>query len=1300
MGEDVPGSRGEILIQKKRKKLWIRIFILAACFVALATAYVLAMPAITMEGETYCGKEEHLHTDACYGVSENLICNMEDHTHTDDCYEKILVCDKEEHEHTLICYSDPNADIETTEDWEKTLPENLPDNQAERLTAVAESQLGYKESAKNYIVTDDNEMKGYSRYGAWYEDAYADWSAVFISFCLNYADITEQDIPYSEDCQSWLDSAEGLDRYRHAGDYVPSSGDIVFLDLDSDSRADHMAIISEAAALTDASSVELQVIIGDCDNEVQYKNYKLTDGSILGYIKISDANENSDLNQNEENNSIASNEEDNGAVLYNAIPSETIPAGSEYYHSTNYPSYEYSKYKVHRDGSDQLMPMSSFILVPMKSYAYEWTPDTTDWNASGGYNYEVTYCIDPYHFTSENGGVNYSRESLDSVDEFNDETKDKITAIVQNSYPFITEEEMRERLNAAGITGDFGRSEMMAAAQSSIWFQTIPCECAGNGMPSVLPSKVLNGILPDINDVAIVNEIQKWLLNSAERDSSKEIISIKDAHQNIKNNADGTYDVTVEIKLNHPVKDGDDIEAVLTGADDENNTTSMHLESGADSFSLTLKGLTDSAVNLRLTGVQNDVSKAYFYRGSDHDGSHYQHMVGLSKGSENVDIHYPFYGDDTFVSVKKVWAGGESHPDSVTVYLLIDGVKSDKYLVLSGENNWQGSWEALPAGHKYEVGEIAVPGYTASIESEQVSASSGKWVAADRFKTGDFYLIESGGNLFSVDSSGSLSYVPDGNNIINSTNIDITAEYIWSAEYVQNAGGYKLTANNRDLALEKFNRVKAMGADENALGGDAGRIVKYTNSKLYFEPYGDTAGYACYLQGIPDNGIAAAGLGTAAALDFNIYTWQANEGNGGTEYIITNTPKEIPKTSASVKKIWVGDTEEERPGEITVTLYANNNLYQTVTLKESDNWSYIWENLPAEDENSVAIKYTVKENVPDGYQSSVEEDKTGGFTITNTKIETTSVSVEKRWAGLEDGQAYPQSVQVYLLADGERYGENIELSAENAWKYCWENLPKTDGQGKEIEYSVDEIFVEGFAADIQLAEKSSAQPVSDDSISWRAVDKLTEGKTYLIVADNGALASKSEDSYLLKMLNVDYSISNNTLADNTAMWTAVSSGDGFMFVNNATHTPLSYLWNSAYFRVNFSTRAEDPPVCYTGGNKISAYRSYDGKTYYFTGVRTSKPYLEYGDSSLTETDGTSFIFYELQDGSGGTDIPPGDIHYIITNTAGAFVLAETGGVGTHWFILTGMLFIAAGLIYGFSLVLKSKRRIEKNTHKK
>ena len=52
------------------------------------------------------------------------------------------------------------------------------------LIGVALTQVGYTESERNFTVDDEGNRHGYSRYGAWYGVPYADWSAIFVSFCL------------------------------------------------------------------------------------------------------------------------------------------------------------------------------------------------------------------------------------------------------------------------------------------------------------------------------------------------------------------------------------------------------------------------------------------------------------------------------------------------------------------------------------------------------------------------------------------------------------------------------------------------------------------------------------------------------------------------------------------------------------------------------------------------------------------------------------------------------------------------------------------------------------------------------------------------------------------------------------------------------------------------------------------------------------------------------------------------------------------------------------------------------------
>ena len=67
-----------------RKMRWRRVVMILSCIVVFCTTYALIMPAVTMS-HTACGKEEHVHSDACYDESGALICGKEEHTHTDAC---------------------------------------------------------------------------------------------------------------------------------------------------------------------------------------------------------------------------------------------------------------------------------------------------------------------------------------------------------------------------------------------------------------------------------------------------------------------------------------------------------------------------------------------------------------------------------------------------------------------------------------------------------------------------------------------------------------------------------------------------------------------------------------------------------------------------------------------------------------------------------------------------------------------------------------------------------------------------------------------------------------------------------------------------------------------------------------------------------------------------------------------------------------------------------------------------------------------------------------------------------------
>lgn len=73
----------KLLKDKARLKKWKRITLALSCVVVFCVVYALTLPAITLEGKTICGMEEHTHTEECY-QDDKLICDKEEHQHTED----------------------------------------------------------------------------------------------------------------------------------------------------------------------------------------------------------------------------------------------------------------------------------------------------------------------------------------------------------------------------------------------------------------------------------------------------------------------------------------------------------------------------------------------------------------------------------------------------------------------------------------------------------------------------------------------------------------------------------------------------------------------------------------------------------------------------------------------------------------------------------------------------------------------------------------------------------------------------------------------------------------------------------------------------------------------------------------------------------------------------------------------------------------------------------------------------------------------------------------------------------------
>ena len=227
--------------------------------------------------ELVCGQEEHTHSEACK-PEETVFCGKDAHTHGEACRNENgeLVCGTEEHTHSLACYADPGADVETAELWEQTFAGvTLTGNWRQDTLAIAETQLGYAESTKNYVVAEDGEtVKGYTRYGAWCGEPYGDWNVMFLTFCLHYAGVEGVD----RDCGGWVTS--WADAFEPAQSHTPAVGDLVLFDRDGDGTADRAGLVAQ---ITDSGFAAME---GDAEDAVRLLTYGADDPGILGYINL------------------------------------------------------------------------------------------------------------------------------------------------------------------------------------------------------------------------------------------------------------------------------------------------------------------------------------------------------------------------------------------------------------------------------------------------------------------------------------------------------------------------------------------------------------------------------------------------------------------------------------------------------------------------------------------------------------------------------------------------------------------------------------------------------------------------------------------------------------------------------------------------------------------------------------------------------------------------------------------------------------------------------------------------------
>ena len=251
-----------------------------------------------------CTLEEHIHTSDCYPLEEEVVigpqyhCGYSAHGHTEACYHNdgTMSCTIPEHVHEATCVADDvdlTADVEQPWQWDEDFGEAaLAETRAEALLAVAEAQLGYRESTRNVILVDGL-LKGYTRYGAKFGTPYADWNTLFANFCVSYAGVDEE-FPVDTDAVEWYLELEKQELLQTG---EPQPGDLLFFGLDRRGEPDGELEVTAVGILKErreellSREVRLKTIQGDIADTVDYVTVEESEGILLGYAVLPEPEE-------------------------------------------------------------------------------------------------------------------------------------------------------------------------------------------------------------------------------------------------------------------------------------------------------------------------------------------------------------------------------------------------------------------------------------------------------------------------------------------------------------------------------------------------------------------------------------------------------------------------------------------------------------------------------------------------------------------------------------------------------------------------------------------------------------------------------------------------------------------------------------------------------------------------------------------------------------------------------------------------------------------------------------------------
>ena len=295
----------------------------------------------------------------------------------------------------------------------------------------------------------------------------------------------------------------------------------------------------------------------------------------------------------------------------------------------------------------------TYTLVDATTSGDSWMPDS--FYEYGESNYLVAYCCDA--IINAHREMKYKRINLEDADYYSKENAAHIRTIVENSYPFVSIEEMKDFLIEKGMdenmVNSLTRSDLIASVQWAIWrYSNYHQDTKYHGTSGTLEARDRRDylLIPSLHDYR--NEDWTWYLIAPGdyysgsgyrytyyKDIEDRVNTLTDFlvslpgtepedHQIIISNVeiartalvpgeDGTYEVEMNIFLNHGTESEEDSVTleVMVGSEETDTWVSQETVQvdGNTIYPMKVKANNGETIRAKVDGTQKVERGVYFY---------------------------------------------------------------------------------------------------------------------------------------------------------------------------------------------------------------------------------------------------------------------------------------------------------------------------------------------------------------------------------------------------------------------------------------------------------------------------------------------------------------------------------------------------------------------------------------------------------------------------------------------------------------------------------------------------------------